>query len=490
MGRLHLRVVMPVLVAVLVTALAAPLAAPAHAQDDPVSEGAATDTCRSLPALPQQVCDAVRSVTHGVAAFCRRTGEPEACTPANGQEVSTEQVAAYTASPIAAAHDLQRRLQVDLPFRHATFVATHNSYNAYAYRPTLSGMDANQTYSMTDQLDMDVRRLELDVHTWTDVETGATTPILCHATNAGPVRHVGCTAEQTLRAGLEEIDAWLDAHPDQVVMLRVETHLDGAAGYDAAAAIVQDVIGDHILTPGTPAGGCTPFDLDMTRADILDADAHVLMVSDCGQGEAWRGLVWDDGGVRVESTVRSQDFTYPHCAGIPRTSPPEEVSFATRWIRFYDDATLLSSMASFGGNAPQRVTPAIAREWTRCGVNQPAFDHLTPTDGRLAALVWTWAAGEGATDPAAACARLRATDGRLESLPCAEATVSAAQPALCRDATGALAFAESVDDGSCTLEVPRSGHEAQVASELATAAGVDHLVVALHLVEGTWQPTA
>ena len=136
---------------------------------DPVSEGAITDTCRDLPALPQQACDTVRSATHGVAAVCRRAGAPEACTPLNGQEVSRAQVEAHAASPTAAAHDLQRRLQEDTPLRHATFVATHNSYNSYAYRPTPSRMDANQTYSLTDQLDMDVRRLELDVHTWTDV---------------------------------------------------------------------------------------------------------------------------------------------------------------------------------------------------------------------------------------------------------------------------------------------------------------------------------
>lgn len=450
----------------------------------PVSEGAVTDTCRDLPTLPQQACDTVRSATHGVASVCRRAGVPEACTPLNGQEISRARVEAHAASPTAAAHDLQRRLQEDTPLRHATFVATHNSYNSYAYRPTPSRMDANQTYSLTDQLDMDVRRLELDVHTWTDVTTGQQAPILCHATD-DPRPHTGCTAEMTLTDGLVEIDAWLDAHPDEIVMLRVETHLDGAAGYDQAAAAVTEVIGDHLFLP--PATGtCTPLDLDLTRADVRAAGAQVMMISDCGQGSTWQPIVWDDDAVRVESTVRAQDFTYPTCAGIPRTTPQAEVSYDTRWIRFYDDATLLSSMVSFGGTAPRRATPADAREWTRCGVNQPAFDHLTPTDGRLAALVWTWAEGEGTTDPAEGCAAVRATDGLLEQLPCADAE---ALPELCRSTAGTLTVVPSCGPDT-TIDVPRNGYEAQRAAELLHAVGEGRAAVSLQLVSGRWVPIA
>lgn len=166
---------MPVFASVLALVLAlgltglAPTAADAQpaepVSEGPVSEGIATDTCRDAGLPAQQPCDTVRSLTHGVAATCRRAGAPDPCTPLNGQRISPAEIEAYRASPTAAAHALQRRLQEDLPLRHATFVATHNSYNSYAYRPTPSRMDANQTYGLADQLDMDVRRLELDVHT-------------------------------------------------------------------------------------------------------------------------------------------------------------------------------------------------------------------------------------------------------------------------------------------------------------------------------------
>lgn len=465
------------LLILLVALLGLPAGGAVAQPSDPVSEGTATDTCRSAPGLPQQGCDTVRSLTHGAAATCRRTGEPGLCTPLNGQPVDDEQVQAYTESATTAAHSLQRRLQEDTPLRHATFVGTHNSYNSYTYRPTPSRMDANQTYSLAAQLHMDVRRLELDVHTWTDVTTGQTAPILCHATSV-VVDHVGCTAEMTLADGLAEIDDWLDAHPDEIVMIRVESHLDGEAGYNQAAATVSDVLGDHLFLP---PGGCRPFDLDLTRAHIRAAGAQVMLVSDCGQGSAWGTMAWDDGGVRRESTVRGQDFTYPHCAGLSR------VDHDTGWIRFYDDATLVSSYGSFGGDAPQRATPAMSREWTRCGVNQPTFDHLTPSDGRLDALVWTWADGEGAPDPAESCAVLRAEDGRFAQVPC---TDTAALPLLCRDTgtvTGAAGLSVSTTDCDDTA-VPRSGHEAEVAAGLARAAGHDHVAIALRLVDGTWVP--
>ncbi len=445
-----------------VTAQAAPVG-------QPVSEGVATDSCRQT-AAPQQGCDTVRSATHGGAAICRRAGVPDVCTPLNGQRVAADEVVAYAASPTAAAHALQRRLQEDLPLRHATFVATHNSYNSYAYRPTPSGMDANQTYSLTDQLMMDVRRLELDVHTWTDVTTGQTAPILCHATD-DPRPHTGCTAEMTLTDGLVEIDRWLDANPDEIVMLRVETHLDGVAGYAQAAAAVRDVIGDHLFLPPTAAAGsCTTFDLDLTRADIR-ASGRVMMVSDCGPaGSGWAPLVWDDGGVRIESTVRSQDFSYPTCAGVPRTGPR---SFQQSWIRFFDDATLLSSMVSFGGDAPQRSTPAMVRSWTQCGVNQPSFDHLTPTDGRLAALAWS--AGDTPVT-AAGCHVADTRGGVLLDASC----TGEVRPYLCATGHAALQVTDQTGpaaghDAACAAigaapTVPRSGHEAQKLVDLGVTA--------------------
>jgi hypothetical protein len=131
------------LAAAAVAALFALGAAPA------VSEGPLTDACRDTDA-PQQACDGVRSATHGIADACRAGGAPaDVCAVLNGQVVADEVVTAYEQSATHRVLGIQRELQADLPLRHAVFVATHNSYNSYAYDPTLSRMDANQTYSIS-----------------------------------------------------------------------------------------------------------------------------------------------------------------------------------------------------------------------------------------------------------------------------------------------------------------------------------------------------
>lgn len=477
----------------LVAALALPLVAAVPASDPgPASEGAATDACRDANPGPSQACDAVRSFTHGAAAFCRRAGQPDVCTPLNGQRIAEEEVTAFENGWVADALALQRRLQVDLPLRHATFVATHNSYNSYAYRPTPSRTDANQSYSMTDQLRLGVRRLELDIHTWYDATTGQEAPILCHATDeparqsgidTPPTRHTGCTAEMTLADGLAEIDAWLDAHPDDFLMLRLETHLDGEPGYDAAAADLTEVLGDHLIRP--TSGTCEPFPMDATPRSLA-ARGQVLLVSGCGDGSTFGPLVFDDGGVRVESTYRGEDFSYPSCGGFGREDGDGDVTYETHWIRYYDDATFVSSMTSLGSEGPQRTVPSVVREWTRCGVNQPSFDHLTPTDGRLEALVWSWAEGEGAVEGPQDCAVQ--TDSRFASRDCLEE-----HPYVCATGTG-FAVTEragrfSQGDVACRAEhrgelaVPRNGYEATV---IAALAGSSEVWIDLHETRGAW----
>lgn len=476
------------LLAVAAAALFALGAAPA------VSEGPLTDACRDTGA-PQQACDGIRSATHGLADACRAGGAPaDVCAVLNGQVVADEVVVAYEQSETHRVLGLQRELQADLPLRHAVFVATHNSYNSYAYDPTLSRMDANQTYSIAQQLRMDVRRIELDVHWWFGPD-GQRAPVTCHATGEPaqyvdtPVtRHTGCTSEDTVDVALREVAGWLADNPGEVIMLRFETHLDGQEGHDVVAADVEDILGDWLYRPAT--AGCQELPLDLTINDVRAAGRQVIAVGGCGDGStAWQGVAFDDDDVRVEATYRGEPFDYPTCGGIPRTSD-SGVSYATHWIRQFEDATFVSSVTSTGGTAPQRVTPEVAAGWTRCGINQPSFDHLTPTDGRLDALVWSFADGEDLA-PSGNCALI--DDGRLRSADC----IDTHAPFVCRDGDG---FA--VTDGSgpwhaghdaCATEglgvfaTPRTGYEAVLVDEARAAAGVTNAWTSLRFVLGSWR---
>src|SRR5437763_7160075 len=98
-------------------------------------------------------------------------------------------------------------------------LATHNSFNSVNYSPTASHTDSNQQLSLTQQLDVDMRSLELDLHFFPSLSTGGQkTVVVCHA--RGPdEENFGCTNEPPFTEVLPQIADWLTAHPSQVLLL-------------------------------------------------------------------------------------------------------------------------------------------------------------------------------------------------------------------------------------------------------------------------------
>ena len=60
-------------------------------------------------------------------------------------------------------------------------------------------------------------------------------------------------------------------------------------------------------------------------------------------------------------------------------------------IRYYEDSTRLSAGTGMGDEG---LTPRTTAQMMRCGVDLTGFDQLTPRDGRLEAMVWSWAPGQ------------------------------------------------------------------------------------------------
>ena len=429
-------------------ALALAWSAPAQAQQFDEAE------CRSSTGL-RASCVGIGKLGERISAECRRAGVvgDEECWSRIGRRVIRAEVDRYQQSWTHQTLSFQQSLSDGLPFRDASWVGTHNSYNSTSEEPTLSHTDSNQQLTLEDQLRLDVRSLELDVHWLPSARAGgAEAPVLCHGQG-----NAGCTTERLLSERLVEVNEWLLEHPDEVLLLYLEDGIDNAAGYGPAAQVVSDTFGGRLYRPrGT---GCTELPLDLTRDAVRAAGAQVVVVSDCGQG-AWQGIAHSWPG-SVRSEHRPKGFQpYPACG------PPAAADWRAKLVRYYEDSTFVSAFAEPSGfsSTDDGLTPATTRELTRCGVELTGFDQLLPRDGRLDALVWSWADGEPAHDGAWCAAQNR--DGRWEARSCSQKL----RPA-CRGAYGewtvlAKAVRRKQASGACAdaglaLGTPRTGWENQ-----------------------------
>jgi hypothetical protein len=425
----------------------------------PTGAGASIrDTCASAGQQAQAICYGGDVLTRDAEAY----GDPARFESA---------IQAYEKSWTHRTLAFQYALANDVGMVNAPWLGTHNSFNSIAQQgPALSTTDANQQLTLVDQLRMDMRSLELDVHWFPSVRAGGqNAPVVCHA---GAVSdHDGCSTEPLLGPVLDQIAVWLRAHRDQVLLLYIEDHLAGG-GYPAAVAAIKGSLGSLVYRTGS--GSCVELPRDLTRDDVLAAGAQVVMVanSGCGEGADWRSLAF---------SWRSHVEETPHgFRGFPDCGPDfQRADYDTKLVRYYEDSTWLSAGATAfsGGEQGEGLTPANVRAMTRCGVDLFGFDQLQPGDGRNEAAVWSWAPGQPARG---ACVEMRG-DGRWYSLGCNQK-----RRAACRRSDGSWILtdkavttakaARACAAENAQFDVPRTGYDNEVLRRAANGERVLQLV--------------
>jgi len=431
-------------------------------------------------------CRGFEKLGQDASAICRRLLQDDAaCVTPFAPPVERREVAAYQQTWVHRALVLQRALGDGLPWRDAQWLGTHNSFNSVPDGPDdpppgLSQLDSNQQLSMVDQLDSDMRSLEVDAHWMLDPHTGQKAVRLCHAQPGG----YGCTIEGTLAEGLAPVAQWVAEHPTEVLFLYVDDDLQEHAGYEAAAAAVEGAFGDRIYHPAGPPGACRPLDLSLTRDAVRAAGKQVVVWSSCESGasnSSWNDLVFSDAGKFEQTTSSYADF--PACDG-----PAAQQHYGRAFVRYYEDSTFLSALATPDG---EHIDAPMAANMARCGVNLVGFDQLLPDDGRLAASVWSWAPDQPST--AGGCAVARGSDGRFVAVPCSEQhTVTCRSGSTWTVVTPAVpaqvAAQRCAAAGAGDFAVPRSGREAALLQAALHRAGASTAWIAYADTGGGWTP--
>jgi hypothetical protein len=466
-------------------------------------------------------CRGVQAAGWSVAAGCRtpeRTlGRPDECGVIDGRTIDSRQVTAYQQSWVHRALTLQRGIGASAPLFEEQLPSTHNSFNSSAYSvptdgsapsyyATLTNQDPNQVYTLTDQLRMDIRQVELDLH-WMPSPYGTAAthgywPTLCHGDGeevpgTGAYAHVGCTDDRPMQDGLAEIRQWLRANPTQFLVVYLENQLlpsgpvaSQEQAHNIAARIIQQQFGALAYKPpaSLAPGTCAAAPWQLSSSQIMATGARILLVGNCGPG-AWNRSVftrgaWDESG-------NPTNYSPTQCAQDEQTREQD-----TSFRRYYEERTFEESMASgapgplAGGSA--LITPTTTAAMTRCGVNIIGFDQLQPFDGRLAALVWSWAQNEPST--AGTCA-VQSADTRFHAAPC-----SAQHAFACADGHGdwhvaTTAGAWNQGATQCAQQgwsygVPANGYRNAQLAAAKTAAGVDTVWLNYASTSGSWKANA
>lgn len=356
----------------------------------------------------------VETVQRGIANACRNLNKGDLCSLADGRVASPSHMKAYASSWVHKALTLQRRLADGIPLAQQVILHTHNSFNSPTYAPpTVTAQDPNQIYSMYDQLQMDIRAIEMDVHWMPSLygkpRTGLNALTLCHGQVQMGV-HIGCSIDRSFHSGLAELKNWLTraGNENEVVLLYLQNELDrNPTAHALAGQAIQKYLGSFIERP--PAGKpCADLPVGVTPAQIRSRGHRVIIVGNCGPGSwgTWVHSRGNEGNWTESSSGPGNDFLNLQCRGQGGWN---------RIVRWYEDSTWLSVIV---GGTRGELTPTEATAMATCGVNLIGFDQLTPEDPRLPAVVWSWAKNEPAnTTPACA---VSGKDTKFRARPCAE----------------------------------------------------------------------
>ncbi len=457
----------------LLTAMAPAVATPPDTPSPP-SPTAPCDAVSPI-AIP---CVALNKVTNAVAAECRRVGIPDAlCVLPLAHKVTQAARDAYLLSWVHQAALFQSALGDPLPLRDAQWLGTHNSFNSLSDSFTLSHADSNQQLSLTQQLDIDVRSIELDLHYIPRLELfGASGVTVCHGQGA-EVGDLGCTFEPLFKNVLPKIATWLNApgRTNEVVMLYLEDALKDPKAYASAIATLDSVLrrpnGTSLIYKPDPAqraaNGCVPLPLGVSRNDIRTSGARVVLVGSCAPG--WSAAVFDWNGAHVEGGSTSGYQPYPTCDA---TYGPSV--YAAQMVRYFEDTTLVSALLNPTRPPvdPEALAPLKVQSMTNCGVNLFGFDQLLPEDGRIQATLWSWAPDEPRAG-AGSCT-LQGADSRWVAAPCTDTHPAACLAAGTWTLTSPVAFADA--PAACaalgsTFDLPRAGDQNSALNALAEPVG-------------------
>eukprot|EP01006_Ploeotia_vitrea_P033743 TRINITY_DN65626_c13_g1_i1.p1 TRINITY_DN65626_c13_g1~~TRINITY_DN65626_c13_g1_i1.p1 ORF type:complete len:646 (-),score=314.13 TRINITY_DN65626_c13_g1_i1:196-2133(-) len=311
----------------------------------------------------------------------------------------------------------QHALQRDETLNNCQFLQTHNAYNNRAdgyglldnlwgkilkkLNSTLEVRIANQEFSITDQLRMGVRSLELDLHWFnkkirlchshgpnstlvTDIVK--ILEIILHRKIDWDLHNIGCGLwDRPYELAVAEINTWIRApgNEDEVLVIYHEDNSFFTWGHDELVnGPIQQYYGDLVLTPADKANKTMFPTWPPTPARMVAMGKRIFIASDADGGlhggEYIHVIPWTQVGVN-------------DMVGVPVCQKPgnwsEHWTSAT-WLRTFGDKLCYPPIEHDCTPATGWVTPSNMKYYLDCNPKLFGADMFAPVLSNLG--VWSW----------------------------------------------------------------------------------------------------
>jgi hypothetical protein len=257
-----------------------------------------------------------------------------------------------------------------LPLNETSIVLAHNAYNSLAE----GALWPNQQPSITELLDIGIRGLEFDVH-WNN---GAIR--LCHELCA-PI----CLGyNRRLEDALVEVNSWLQLHPNETIILKLEDYLKGAPRR-ALFGVVNNTLNTSSIF--TPVELSSTFNNNWPSIDQINGLGKQLIIMP--QNTHSEPLFfYGDWGKQFKNNFNSSTIAKVRNANLTIV----EQRLSTKLFEVGEDRTFFGTVGDYARNIPligqyipvaAQMTKEEIRALRTSGVNIISLDNVGVADSRL-----------------------------------------------------------------------------------------------------------
>jgi hypothetical protein len=268
-----------------------------------------------------------------------------------------------------------------VPLTDTSIVMAHNAYNSLSE----GALWPNQQLSITELLDIGVRGLELDVH-WNNGDVR-----MCHELCTPRYTDIVLGLNRPLADALQEVQAWLNNHPTETIILKFEDYLNPVR-HGAPPGELGNVIRSNLNTTSifTPSDLSSAFHGTWPSIDQMNALGKqiILMPQNSGEdpslffGGGWGGRFKNPFNTGTIARVRPSNLTIPRRATTQLIEVGEDKSFLG-WL--VDSARKIPVVGGFipHDTVAGQMTKEEIQQLRANGVNLISLDKIEHNDPRL-----------------------------------------------------------------------------------------------------------